>query len=128
MKLERTRFQVDFCFRLVESGFEVRIDALKCTVCAAAHSSSPKATSALRNRAFVRVFTFQPQSVSAKQRLVAFSLSVRPPPAELDARARACGAYGGVFWESDRAGECLRPPQYLFLTHGVRSPTLDLPV
>ena len=56
-------------------------DTLKCTVCAAAHSSSPKATSALANRTFVRVFTLQSQSVSAKQRLVGFALSVRPPPA-----------------------------------------------
>ena len=55
-------------------------DALKCTVCVAAHSSSPKATSALPNRKFVRVSTFRYRPVSAKQRLVAFALSVRPPP------------------------------------------------
>jgi hypothetical protein len=56
-------------------------DALKCTVCVAAHSSSPKATSTLSNGKFVRVFAFRSQPVSAKQCLVAFALSVRPPPA-----------------------------------------------
>ena len=56
-------------------------DALKCSVCAAAHSSSPKPTSTLSNRKFVRVSTSRSQPVSAKQRLVAFALRVRPPPA-----------------------------------------------
>jgi hypothetical protein len=56
-------------------------DALKCTVCVAAHSPSPKATSTLPDREFVRISTFRSQQVSAKQRLVAFALSVRPPPA-----------------------------------------------
>jgi hypothetical protein len=56
-------------------------DALKCTVCAAAHSSSPKATATRPDRKIVRLSTFRSQPVSAKQRLVAFALSVRPPPA-----------------------------------------------
>jgi hypothetical protein len=55
-------------------------DALKCTVCVAAHSSSPNTTSALSNATFIRVSTVQLAPVSAKQRLVTFALSVRPPP------------------------------------------------
>ncbi len=56
-------------------------EAVKCTVCVAAHSASPKVTSTLPNRTLVRVSTFRPAPVSAKQRLVTFALSVRPPPA-----------------------------------------------
>jgi hypothetical protein len=56
-------------------------DALKCTLCVTAHSASPKAVSPLPTRTFVRISTIRPEAVSAKQRLVAFALSVRPPPA-----------------------------------------------
>lgn len=56
-------------------------DALKCTVCVTAHSSSPKAISTLPNRTFVRVSAVRLETASAKQRLTAFALSVRPPPA-----------------------------------------------
>ena len=56
-------------------------DALKCTVCVIAHSASPKLVSPLPNRTFVRVSAVRLEPVSAKQRLVAFALSVRPPPA-----------------------------------------------
>ena len=55
-------------------------EAAKCTVCVAAHSASPKTTSTLPNTAFVPIATFRPKPVSAKQRLVAFALCVRPPP------------------------------------------------
>jgi len=55
-------------------------EAAKCTVCVAAHSASPKTTSVLPNTTFVPVATFHPKPVSAKQRLVAFALCVRPPP------------------------------------------------
>jgi hypothetical protein len=56
-------------------------DALKCTVCVTAHSASPKAVSTPPTRTFVRISTIRLEPVSAKQRLVAFALSVRPPPA-----------------------------------------------
>jgi hypothetical protein len=56
-------------------------DALKCTVCVTAHSASPKVASALPSQTFVRVSVIRLAPVSAKQRLVAFALSVRPPPA-----------------------------------------------
>jgi hypothetical protein len=56
-------------------------DALKCTVCIAAHSAAPKATSNLPTATSVSLSTFRLEPVSAKQRLVAFALSVRPPPA-----------------------------------------------
>jgi hypothetical protein len=56
-------------------------DALKCTVCVTAHSASPKAVSVLPNRAFVRISAVRLETISAKQRLVAFALSIRPPPA-----------------------------------------------
>jgi hypothetical protein len=56
-------------------------DAAKCTVGVAAHSASPQATSVLANQKFVRASLSRSEPVSAKQRLVAFALSVRPPPA-----------------------------------------------
>jgi hypothetical protein len=56
-------------------------DALKCTVCVTAHASSPKAVATLPNRTFVRASAVRMETVSAKQRLVTFALSVRPPPA-----------------------------------------------
>jgi hypothetical protein len=55
-------------------------ESAKCTVCVAAHSAAPKATSSLKKATFSPVATVQPEPVSAKQRLLAFSLSVRPPP------------------------------------------------
>ena len=55
-------------------------DAAKCTVCIAAHSASPKTTSILPDATFVPVATFRPKPVSAKQRVIAFALCVRPPP------------------------------------------------
>jgi 3-mercaptopyruvate sulfurtransferase SseA len=57
------------------------VDAAKCTVCVAAHSASPLTTARLPNAVFVplhSVSTAEP--VSAKQRLISFALSVRPPP------------------------------------------------
>jgi len=56
-------------------------EAAKCTVCVAAHSAAPKATARVPKAMFVRVSTFRAEPVSAKQRLVTFALSVRPPPA-----------------------------------------------
>jgi hypothetical protein len=55
-------------------------EAAKCTVCVAAHSASPKPTSNLQKAAFVALSTIQAQPVSAKHRLAAFALSIRPPP------------------------------------------------
>ncbi|HYM05419.1 MAG TPA: hypothetical protein VEU11_02570 [Terriglobales bacterium] len=56
-------------------------DAAKCTVCVAAHSASPQAASVLPKQTLVRAFVFRSKPASAQQRLVAFALSVRPPPA-----------------------------------------------
>jgi hypothetical protein len=55
-------------------------DAVKCTVCVTAHAAAPKAVSTLPNRTFIRATAVRLDPVSAKQRLVAFALSVRPPP------------------------------------------------
>jgi hypothetical protein len=55
-------------------------EAASCTVCIAAHSASPKTTSTLPDATFVPVATFRPKPVSAKQRVIAFALCVRPPP------------------------------------------------
>ena len=57
------------------------IESAKCGVCVAAHSASPQVTSTPRPATFIAVFTFRAEPVSAKQRFVAFALSVRPPPA-----------------------------------------------
>jgi hypothetical protein len=54
--------------------------AAKCTVCVAALSTSPKAIFTPPKVTFVLVGTFRTEPVAAKQRLVAFALTVRPPP------------------------------------------------
>jgi preprotein translocase subunit SecG len=56
-------------------------ESAKCTVCVAAHSAAPKASAKLPNATFVPIGTSRVEPVSAKQRLVVFALSVRPPPA-----------------------------------------------
>lgn len=56
-------------------------DAASCTVCVAAHSAAPKASTNLLRARFVPVRTLRADPVSAKDRFVAFALSVRPPPA-----------------------------------------------
>lgn len=56
-------------------------ESVRCTVCVAAHSASPTPPAILPRATFVAVSTFQPEPVvSAKQRLIAFALYVRPPP------------------------------------------------
>jgi hypothetical protein len=56
-------------------------ESATCTVCIAAHSTSPKTVATLPKAAFVRVSAFKLEPVSAKQqRLITFALSVRPPP------------------------------------------------
>jgi len=57
-------------------------DEAQCTVCVVAHSASPVSTSRLPNPVLVLLrFTVVGEPVPAKQRLIAFALSVRPPPA-----------------------------------------------
>ena len=60
------------------SGFT---DEAQCAICVVAHSASPVATSILPNPLLVPVrLDVVGEAVSAKQRLIAFALSVRPPP------------------------------------------------
>src|ERR1700730_15358970 len=59
-------------------------DAAKCTVCVAAHSASPQATSVLPNQKFVRASLSRSEPVSAQQCLVGFALSVRPTSRSLE--------------------------------------------
>jgi hypothetical protein len=56
-------------------------ESAKCTVCVAAHSAAPKTTANLLKATFTPISTIQADPVSAKERFVAFALSVRPPPA-----------------------------------------------
>jgi len=57
-------------------------EAAKCTVCVAAHSASPVSVPKLPNTAIVPVSRMVAAvPVAAKQRLIAFALAVRPPPA-----------------------------------------------
>jgi hypothetical protein len=56
-------------------------DSAKCTVCVAAHSAAPKATARLAKSTFVFAPIDKTSPISVKQRIVAFALSVRPPPA-----------------------------------------------
>ena len=55
-------------------------DAVKCTVCVAAQTASPEVTARLTNQSSVFVTVHQSSPIQAKQRIVAFALSVRPPP------------------------------------------------
>jgi hypothetical protein len=58
------------------------LDEAQCGVCVAAHSASPAATCTLPTAALVLVrLILQAEPATAKQRLVPFALSVRPPPA-----------------------------------------------
>jgi hypothetical protein len=52
-----------------------------CTVCVAAHSAAPTVAATLLHATFAPLLTLRAEPVSAKGRLVAFALSVRPPPA-----------------------------------------------
>lgn len=56
-------------------------ESAKCTVCVAAHSAAPKATTNLLKAKFTPISTFRAEPVFAKQSFVVFALSVRPPPA-----------------------------------------------
>lgn len=52
-----------------------------CAVCVAAHSAAPVAVTSLLHITFSAIQTLQAEPLSAKGRVTAFSLSVRPPPA-----------------------------------------------
>ena len=57
-------------------------DELQCTICVVAHSASPTSSSTLPGAVFVVVLAIvRAEVVSAKQWLVPFALTVRPPPA-----------------------------------------------
>ena len=57
-------------------------DEAQCAVCVVAHSASPAASCKLPSTTFVPVrFGVPAEPCSAKQRLVPFALTVRPPPA-----------------------------------------------
>jgi hypothetical protein len=57
------------------------VDAKKCTICVAAHSTCPVAISKPPHAVFVSVhLVLVSELVSAQQRLIAFALAVRPPP------------------------------------------------
>ncbi len=56
-------------------------DSATCRVCVAAHSASPAVHAHARNPVFFTVRLVQTADpTSAKQRLIAFALTVRPPP------------------------------------------------
>jgi hypothetical protein len=58
------------------------LDEARCTVCVVAHSASPAATCELPTTVLILIRTIvQAEPASAKQHLVPFALSVRPPPA-----------------------------------------------
>jgi len=56
-------------------------ESTTCQVCVAAHSASPSSASPTPKPVFRRVVPFRARATAAKQRLIAFALSVRPPPA-----------------------------------------------
>jgi hypothetical protein len=56
-------------------------ESVRCMVCAAAHSASPTAPTLSPSTTFLAVSTVRTLPVAeAKQRLIAFALTVRPPP------------------------------------------------
>lgn len=56
-------------------------ESAACTVCAAAHSFSPVLTHRLPQTVFVRLQLIRAgEPVAAQQQLLAFALTVRPPP------------------------------------------------
>lgn len=57
-------------------------DDAQCTICVVAHSASPASSSTSLTAVFVLVVAMVvAEAISAKQRLISFALSVRPPPA-----------------------------------------------
>ena len=56
-------------------------ESAKCTVCVAAQSAAPKTAANLLKVTFTPIHNFQPETLSAPERAVAFALNVRPPPA-----------------------------------------------
>jgi hypothetical protein len=68
-------------FALVAHHHSNTTESAKCVVCVVAHSAAPKATAHLVKATFTLIASFQAAPVSAKERFVAFALSVRPPPA-----------------------------------------------
>ncbi len=58
------------------------LDEAKCTVCVIAHSASPAATCTPPSDFVILAQRMvQAEPLSAKQRLIPFALTVRPPPA-----------------------------------------------
>jgi hypothetical protein len=58
------------------------LDEAQCAVCVVAHSAAPSATCNLPSGTLVLAqLVVRAEPVSAKQRLVPFALTVRPPPA-----------------------------------------------
>jgi hypothetical protein len=56
-------------------------DSAKCAVCVAALSAAPTAATLPPQATFLVISTFRAEPVAAaKQRLIAFALTVRPPP------------------------------------------------
>jgi hypothetical protein len=69
-------------FAFVAHQHSSSCDEAQCAVCVVAHSASPAAFSNLPSTALVLVrFVVPAEPRSAKQRLVPFALTVRPPPA-----------------------------------------------
>jgi hypothetical protein len=56
-------------------------ESAKCSVCVVAHSAAPKAGVTVLSATFTSISVFRAEAVSAKERFLAFALSVRPPPA-----------------------------------------------
>ena len=65
---------------LVAHHHSNRADSAKCTVCIAAHSANPKATSNLENTSFHFVGVARLEPVASKQFILAYALTNRPPP------------------------------------------------
>jgi len=65
---------------LITHQHSSKTESARCTVCVTAHSASPKSSSVVHAATFFRVSAIRIETHSAKQRTLAFSLNVRPPP------------------------------------------------
>jgi len=68
-------------FAFVTHHHSNRAESIKCSVCAAGHSAAARPTASSLKATFTPISVFRTAPDSITHRVVAFALSVRPPPA-----------------------------------------------
>jgi hypothetical protein len=67
-------------FALTAHHHSSSLEAARCTVCLAAHSASPITASPVSNATLVPVSVVIAEPISSQYKIIAFALTVRPPP------------------------------------------------